>query len=279
MPKETIGKTLGVAAGVCVVCSVFVSTAAVYLKPRQEEQKTLDRKRNILIAAGVWKEGKDLDELFEQIETRVIDISTGTEVGRQFWDPTAKKWVTEGKSPDEVDEKRAVKDPKKRIEIRKDKDIAGIKRTAKERLVYVVEKHGCLERIILPVYGKGLWSTMYGFLALGDDLTTIKSFAFYEHGETPGLGGEVDNPIWKGKWVGKKAFDQGKAAPDELWEPAITVIKGNVKTGDPDEVYKVDGLSGATLTARGVGDLVQFWLGKEGYGPFLKRRRQGGDHG
>lgn len=254
MPRETIGKTIGVAAGVCVVCSVFVSAAAVYLKPLQEANKALEKKRNILIAAGLVEEREraDVEELFKQIDPRWIEISTGEFV-------PAEDLPTES-----LDERKAAKDPKRSDEIQ-DPHV-GIGRRAKYRRVYFTRKG---DRIILEVRGKGLWSTMYGFLALdADDLTTIKSFAFYEHGETPGLGGEVDNPRWKASWVGKKAFDQN-------WQPKIG-IEGMDKDR-PGPVHEVDGLSGATLTARGVHNLVRFWLGEEGYGPLLERLREG-DH-
>jgi len=126
-----------------------------------------------------------------------------------------------------------------------------------------------LEKIILPVYGKGVWSTMYGFIALNNDLTTVEGFSFYEHGETPGLGGEVDNPAWRRSWVGKKAFDdRGKVA--------IEVLKGAVDPLSPEAVHQIDGLSGASLTTRGVDKLVRYWLGEHGYGPYLgKLRREG----
>jgi len=122
--------------------------------------------------------------------------------------------------------------------------------------------------VVLPVEGKGLWSTLYGFLALDKDVNTIKGLTFYQHGETPGLGGEVDNPKWKALWPGRKAFgDDG--------QPKIAVIKGQAGPVAEDP-YQVDGLSGATITARGVSHLVQFWLGTHGFGPYLKQFKERG---
>ena len=257
MPSESMGKTIGVAAVVCVVCSVFVSTAAVTLKDRQERNRTLDKRKNILIAAGRLEEDKraraaEIDELFGQIEAKWIDVETGD-------------YIEEKDVPKECqDERKAARDPTLSKEIQV--DLAKIKRKAKYRQIYLSADTG---RLILPVHGKGLWSTMYGFIALdAADLTTIKSFAFYEHAETPGLGGEIDNPRWKKSWIGKKAFD-------DTWQAKIQVVKG---TADPDAAHEVDGLSGATLTARGVEKLVRFWLGEEGYGPLLAKLRTGGDH-
>jgi Na+-transporting NADH:ubiquinone oxidoreductase subunit C len=246
MCKDGILKTLIVATGVCVVCSVFVSTAAVVLNPIQALQKTLDKKKNILSAAGVELKG-DVEKLFkENIHAEVIDLETGE--------------PAEGIDVATLDERKAAKDPALSIPV---DDLPGIRRVSRYKAVYRTQDG---KRLILPVHGKGLWSTMYGFLALdASDLDTIKSFSFYEHGETPGLGGEVDNPRWKKKWVGKEAFD-------EEGDPAVTVIKG---TAPPDDPHRIDGLSGATITSRGVGNLVQFWLGPEGYGPFLEKQKEG----
>ncbi len=248
MAQESMGKTFLVATSVCVVCSVFVSTASVALKETQEKNKTLDKKKNILVAAGVSTEG-DLEKLFEQsVEAKIIDIATGEYVGDV--------------DPNKLDERKAAKDPEQGRDIPGD-DKAGIRRQSKLQSVYF-SKDG--ERVILPVHGKGLWSTMYGFIALDrGDLNTIKSFAFYEHGETPGLGGEVDADSWKLSWIDKRAFDsEGK--------PAIKVVKG---TAEPGAVHEADGLAGATLTARGVQDLVRFWLDQDGYGPFLAKLKEG----
>ncbi len=132
-------------------------------------------------------------------------------------------------------------------------------------LVYLVRQDGELSKIILPVSGQGLWSTLYGFLALAPDTTTIEGMTFYEHGETPGLGGEIDNPRWKSLWKGRSAYDA-------QWQPAITVIKGAAGPAE-DDPFRVDGLSGATLTCRGVSDLVQFWLSGDGFEPFLAKFR------
>ena len=261
MHKGSIAGTLGVAAAVCVVCSVFVSTAAVMLKPLQEENKRLDMRKNILIAAGLFGEDSkksDINELFKQIDSKVVDLDTG-----QYVDDV---------DPDKFDERKAAKDPKQSDKLDAKQDIAGIKRRSKLRIVYFKRDGDKLQRVILPVYGKGLWSTMYGFIALDADLNTVKSFGFYDQKETPGLGGEIDNPTWKKGWVDKIAFnDQG--------EPVITVIKGRVDKSSPQASHQIDGLTGATITCKGVAKLVQFWLGEEGYGPLLKRLKTGDDNG
>src|SRR5690606_17188592 len=111
--------------------------------------------------------------------------------------------------------------------------------------VYLVnDAQGQLERIILPVHGYGLWSTLYGFMALESDLNTVVGLGFAEHGETPGLGGEVDNPSWKAKWPGKKVYKDG--------EVELGLIKGTVDPSSANADWQVDGLSGATLTSNEV---------------------------
>ena len=149
-----------------------------------------------------------------------------------------------------------------------DEDIAGIKRQEEYGLVYIVnDDQGGLDKIILPVRGYGLWSTLYGFIALEENLNEVVGLGFYEHGETPGLGGEVDNPTWKAKWEGKKVYEDG--------EVQLTVVKGEVPQGAPNREYKVDGLSGATLTAKGVDNLIKFWMGENGYAKFLSNLKTG----
>jgi len=322
MAKETIGKTISVAAGVCVVCSVFVSTASVVLKDRQEINKKLDKRKNILRAAGVLgekenvrdllkrriKEGvleKDatLDDLFyNEVDERwvgffknvdgdllkrrikegvlkkdaTLDDLFRNEVDKKWrrfykYNTVDKKWVRlkavafvdeKDVEPEYRDERKAAKDPRLRVEIEPGADTAGFKYKAPFQRIYFTKQGAGQPRIILPVHGKGLWSTMYWFIALdAADLDTILSFSFYEHGETPGLGGEVDAEDWKASWIDKKAFDEGGKV-------AIKVVKGKADKGALDQV---DGLSGATLTANGVEKLVKFWLDDEGYGPLLEQ--------
>lgn len=252
--NDGIGKTLLVAFAICIVCSVVVSTAAVVLKPAQEANKTLDRKRNILAAAGMLEPGRSVEEQFAQVQTRVIDLKTGE--------------FTDERNPENYEPVKAAKDPSQSIDLSQEEDIAGIGRRENYALVYLVEGNGGdLDKVILPVRGYGLWSTLYGFIALESDLNTIAGLGFYEHGETPGLGGEVDNPRWKALWPGKQVYRDG--------EVEIELIKGSVEPDNPRAEWRVDGLSGATLTSRGVTHLVQFWLGEQGYKPFLNNLKSG----
>lgn len=252
--NESIGKIITVAFSLCIVCSVVVSTAAVMLKPAQDANRDLDRKRNILQAAGMLEEGKSVEELFRRIEPRYVDLRTG-----EFTEDV----------PPGYNQQKAAKNPQLSTNLSEQEDRAGIGRQAHFAQVYLVEASDDkgLDKIILPVHGYGLWSTLYGFVALESDANTIAGLGFYEHGETPGLGGEVDNPRWKAQWPGKKVYRDGEAA--------IALAKGSVDASSPDAQWRVDGLSGATLTSRGVTDLVQFWLGENGFKPFLNKLKTG----
>lgn len=246
---------IGFAAAVCVVCSIFVSTSAVTLQERQDANKLLYRRKQVLTVAGLLEQGADVSReeiqaMFKaNIEPRIVTISTGE--------------YDESIDPANFDQRKATRDPA--MSRLAPENRAGIPRVPDHALIYHVVRDGKIKMLILPIEGKGLWSTLYGFLALAPDTTTINGITFYEHGETPGLGGEVDNSSWKAKWRGRKAYDQN-------WEPAIRVVKGEAPPPS-DEPYEVDGLSGATLTCRGVTNLLRFWLGENGFGPYLERFR------
>jgi Na+-transporting NADH:ubiquinone oxidoreductase subunit C len=255
MQRDSIANTFTVAACLCIVCSVVVSTAAVLLRPAQERNKLMEQKRNILQAAGLFQPDRDLAELFRQVEVRIVDLETGELVDPSVIDPAT------------FNQRAAARDPATSQVLASNEDAAGIGRRERYSFVYLVRKDGRLSQIVLPVYGKGLWSTLYGFLALDADLDHIQGLTFYEHGETPGLGGEVDNPNWKQQWVGKRAFD------DE-GQVRIRVLRGQVDDGDPESIHQIDGLAGATITARGVSNLVQFWLGDAGFGRVLENLRK-----
>lgn len=252
MNRDSISGTFTVAALLCVVCSVLVSAAAVGLRPFQDANKELFQKKNILIAAGISDSEKTIDELFANIDSRIVDLATG-----EFYEGDAV-------NIESYDQKSAARDPALSDQIEADRDIAGIKRREKYSRVYLVKNGSSVDKVILPVYGKGLWSTLYGFLALEGDLNTVAGLTFYEHKETPGLGGEVDNPNWKAIWPGKTIHD-------DAGEIRLEVIKGQVIPDSDSAIHQVDGLTGATITSRGVSNLIRFWLSDDGFGPFLDR--------
>ncbi|MEH6588167.1 MAG: Na(+)-translocating NADH-quinone reductase subunit C [Halioglobus sp.] len=252
--NDSIKKTLIVAFSLCIVCSVIVSTAAVVLKPAQQANQALDRKRNILSAAGMLDENLSIDEQFAQMTTRVVDLRTGM--------------FTDEIDPQKYNQRKAAKDASQSDELSSSEDTAKIFRREHFAVVYLSENvQGEVEKIILPIHGYGLWGTLYGFIALEGDASTVAGIGFYEHKETPGLGGEVDNPRWKGLWPGKQVYKDGVLE--------IAVIKGTVNPQAPGAEYQVDGMAGATLTTRGVSNLVQFWLGDDGFAPFLNNLKSG----
>lgn len=251
--KDSIGRVIGAALALCVVCAVIVSTAAVQLKPAQQVNKTLDLKRNILQAAGLYDPSQSVEDQFAKISTKVVDLRSG-----QYADQV---------DPSSFDQRKASKDPALSAELSDEEDIAKLSRREYFSLVYLVEGVSGVEKIILPVRGYGLWSTLYGFVALESDANTISGLGFYEHGETPGLGGEVDNPRWKAQWPGKQVYRDGSVE--------IALNKGAVDPASANADWRVDGLSGATLTARGVTNLVQYWLGEDGFKPFLANLKAG----
>ena len=267
--NNSTGKTITVAFLLCVVCSIVVSTAAVALRDQQVANKLQDKNRNILAAANMLEDGKSVQEVFKQ---RLIVKLVNVETGEYLTEATAKEdWEKVAlKDPVAYDQRKAAKTPEKNVVLTGEEDQADIKRRAKYALVYLAKNDaGEVDKIILPVHGYGLWSTLYGFLALKADANTIIGLGFYEHAETPGLGGEVDNPKWKAIWPGKEVYDaQG--------DVAIQLIKGAVDANTPAAEHKVDGLAGATLTSVGVTNLLQFWLGSNGFGPYLEKVKEQG---
>ncbi len=254
MPKDSTTNILLVAITLCLVCSVVVSTAAVTLKPAQERNKLLDQKINILKVSGLWQEGHNVDEIFKSIESRIVDLTTGE--------------YTTDIDGESFDQRKAAKITSLSTVLGNDIDIANINRRANYSKVYLVKENGIISRMVFPVHGYGLWSTLYGYITLENDLNTIYALKFYDHRETPGLGGEVDNPKWQSSWKGKKIFDDNGNI-------AFHVVKGNVITGNKLEAYQVDGLSGATLTSNGVTNMIHFWLGEHGFEKFISNMKAG----
>jgi Na+-transporting NADH:ubiquinone oxidoreductase subunit C len=243
----------------CIVFSVLVSTVAVALRDRQVENQRLDRIQNVLVVAGLKKAGESLppEELssrFEQgLVAQVVELSTGQ--------------LVDGVDALSFDQQRAAKDPDQSRAA--PTNLAKVRRIPNNAVVYRVKADAGLGGVVIPIEGNGLWSTLYGYLALSADTRTVEGITYFQHGETPGLGGEVDNPRWKALWPGRLAFD-------DRWRPALSVKKG--RAGSPaDDPYQVDGLSGATITSNGVTNMLDFWLGDDGFGPYLAQVRNEGE--
>nr|WP_218645788.1 Na(+)-translocating NADH-quinone reductase subunit C [Raoultella terrigena] len=253
--NDSIGKTLLVVLVLCLVCSIVVAGSAVGLKSRQQEQRELDKQRNILAVSGLMTPRMSADEVESvfaaRISPRLVDLASG-----ELLD----------KDPAKFNQAQALKDPEQSISLEVSQDPAGIKHRSNIVEIYLVrDEQQQIQEVILPIYGNGLWSMMYAFVALGTDGRTIKGLTYYDHGETPGLGGEVENPNWRQQFIGKQVLD-------DSGHPALKVVKGGAHPGD---IHAVDGLSGATLTSNGVQHSFDFWMGELGFGPFLKRVRDG----
>lgn len=250
MKQFSTGYIFLFAAALCLVCSTMISVAAVSLRERQEFNQLLDRKKSVLLATRIIDANESIsaqriNELFGGIRSVIIDVSTG-EVLEDFDDAEYDFQTT----------------PRMRVP----SNPAKVQEIPTISQLFQVEDNGQVEMLVIPIYGQGLWSTMYGYLALDADTKTVRGITFYDHGETPGLGGEVDNPRWKNRWPGRKVFD-------ENWNPRIEVIKG--QAGPPDEdPHRVDGLSGATITSRGVSNMIEFWLSDLAFGPYLEQFRE-----
>lgn len=253
--RDSVKNTLIVAIGLSLVCSVLVASTAVILKPIQERNELRFRQRIIVEVAGLMQADTDIDEALESIEARMVELQSGEYVDS----PIAR----------DFDAAAAANDPELGVAVPTELDVGNIRRRAIYSPVYLVKQGDQIEQIILPVHGSGLWSTIYGYLALQSDGSTVTGIQFYSHAETPGLGDQIDDPDWRSQWVGKQIFGD-----DDM--PRIEVIRGFVQTGseNANAQYQIDGLSGATLTGRGVANLVRYWTGPHGFGPYLEQFRK-----
>jgi Na+-transporting NADH:ubiquinone oxidoreductase subunit C len=249
---DSVGKTVGVAAALCIVCSILVSAAAVKLKPIQTKNAELDMKKNILSAAGLFKDNDSIEEIYSaKVVEKVIELENGS--------------VT-NIDPKTFDLRKAEQHPEKSIKIQN--DFAMLGRRAKQSNIYLIKGDQGIDGVILPVKSQGLWAIMYGFLALEKDGVTVKGFQYYSQAETPGLGAEVDNPKWKAQWIGKKVYNTD-------FKPEISLVKTMIDPSSEMAKHQIDALSGATITTNGVQNSLRYWLGEDGYGKFLTQYRQG----
>ncbi len=237
----------------CLVCALLVAVAAVGLRGIQNQNKLNEKRLNILVASGLAQPGeklsnKQIDERFQDVIPVVVNLKTGDLV--KDIDASNYDMYAVAKSP----AGEALRD-----------DPASIQRIAKDGSAYLVLADGKLKNVVIPIQGYGLWSTMYGFTALDLSASPAKivGISFYQHAETPGLGGEIVNPTWQAKWKDKVPFN-------DAGQPIIKLAK----TGAKNE-HEVDSLSGATLTSRGVENMVNFWLGASAYKPFIEQVQAG----
>ena len=255
--KDGLANTFLIAVFLCLICSIVVSGLAVSLKPMQQLNKELDQKKNILRAAGllaadsdISEDGRTVEEMFADFNVRAVNLDSGE--------------YTDVVNVESYDPIRAAADSTVSIGLSDDDDIATLGRRENVSLVFIKTNDGGIDKVVIPVRGFGLWGTLYGYLALESDISTIAGLGFYQHKETPGLGGEVDNPKWKQGWQGVRLYDDGG-------QPAVDLVKLRSPANSDASRYEVDALSGATFTTRGVKNLVNFWAGDLGFGPFLQK--------
>jgi len=265
LPNDSFEKTIAVAFALCLVGAVLVSGSAVVLKPLQVSNKAADEKVNILEVAGMLDENTSVEEAFKKFEPKLVDLETGNYV--------------DSINAETFDQRKASKDPALGVEIPSDKDIAKIGRKSKYAKIYLVKEDGKTKAVVIPVSGYGLWSTMHGYMALQADGQTVIGLNLFDQAETPGLGGEVVNPKWKALWKGKKVYKETGEGDfqtkhhTEVGEPVLSLVKGSVDPSRPGAQHQVDGLAGATLTSNGVNNLIRYWLGGEGFAPYLAKLR------
>ena len=255
MDNESPLKAIIVVTATALVCSVLVTVAAVTLRPIQQAHQDLERNRHIVRISGLMDPADELSDweiiaAFQDLDARLVDLDQGA------FDETF--------NPDTFDTRKAAGDPEFSVTIPADQDVAGLKRRSRLMTVYLVRDGDDLHRIILPVYGPGMWSTIYGFLALESDLNTIADMSFYEQEETAGIGDQILRPDWLARWRGKRLYDEQGVV-------RFKIAGGSVDPGSPDAAYQVDALTGASVTAGGVTNLIRYWLGPHGFANFLEK--------
>jgi Na+-transporting NADH:ubiquinone oxidoreductase subunit C len=255
MNNDSPQKALLVVFSVALVCSILVSVASVTLKPIQERNQLVERSRNVIALTGLVEPGVTLAndeilELVEQLDIRTLNVDSG-------------EFVTDI-NPVDFDARAAVNNLEMSTAIPPELDTASLGRRSRFEVVYLVWDGDTFSRVILPIVGQGMWSTIYGYIALDSDMSTIGAVSFYEQTETAGLGDQIMRPDWQAQWQGRRLFD-------DKGEFRFRTGPGTVKPESPGAAYKVDSLSGATVTADAVTRMIAYWFGPNGYLPFLEQ--------
>jgi len=256
MAGETRLRTLLVAAAVALACSALVSVAVLLLRPVQQSNALAERNRAILDAAGRLPAAADeraIADAYQTLDVRVVDLQAQT-LGADgpVADPRLyDHWALPDDSPYVLD-RPGTAAPGQPSQL------------PRYIPVYLVWSGSSLQRLVLPLHGPGMWSTLYAYLALEPDFRTIAAVVVYRHGETPGIGDRIEDPKWLRSWHGKQVYDaRGDVAFD------VTRSAGQ-------SPYQVDLISGASVTSDNLGDVVRFWMGPQGYAPLLARLRGNG---
>lgn len=241
-----------------LVCSGLVSAAVVVLRPIQLNNQLLDMARNIMQLTGLLPSDQAVEDdeilaLYKSMDRRIINIDAA-EFDGEIDAAT-------------IDEHRVSTNPDLSIAIPSDQDQAQLGRRGRYSQVYMVWNDEGLDRLLLPVRGSGMWSMLYGYIALEPDLNTISGMTFYEQNETPGLGDQITHGHWLDEWKGRRVYDHDG-------NPRFRVNEGAVAPGSAPAEYEVDGLTGATVTGNAVTSMMHYWFGPHGYQPFLLALRE-----
>lgn len=227
-----------------VVVAFMLAGSKVALGPIAATNEDIFNKRQIMeaIAVPLQEAGKDAAALSDE------EVLT-------FFEEQVKQGVMSADG--------SMVDGKKAIEV----DMAQErKKPENERMYPVYEVNIDSDKFyIFSVRGSGLWDAIWGNIALKSDMNTVAGVSFDHAGETPGLGAEIkDNNKWKSQFVGKKIYKG-----DEF--VSVNVRKGGARLDNID--YEVDGLSGATVTADGVTDML--YDGLKAYKPYMEEAAKG----
>lgn len=251
MNVDTVPRTLAIATIVAIVCSALVASSVTILRPIQIAQTQLERNHAIVTTAGRLLAEKVSDReivnRYLDLEAHVVDIATGDYAP----DRDARSF----------DHWEANTDTSNNHVIADEFDTAGLETRATQAPIYLVRKSAALERVVLPVHGRAMWSTVYGYVALDPDLVTIADIVFFRHGETAGIGDRIQDPSWYAQWRGKRIYD-------ENGELRIDVVKG------AQGPYQVDLISGASVTSDAAGNIVRYWFSDDGYRTLLDQLRE-----
>lgn len=230
------------AVALTIILGGALSLTSVGLKPLQDKQVELDTKKKILGAVMDISNIEDPNEILTLYSQKVKSIVIDYEGNEMVTDPKGNPYVAEKVNI----QKNSKVDPKER---------------AYPVFMFIGDSKE-VEAYIFPTFGAGLWDWISSYVAFGEDLNTIKGIAFDHKGETPGLGARITEPGYQSRFEGKKIFDGGELV-------SVNVVKGEGNTGLSD--YQVDGLSGATMTTKGVNSMLYHYL--ECYSAFIKKTK------
>jgi Na+-transporting NADH:ubiquinone oxidoreductase subunit C len=257
MDNQNPIKALLVVTVTALVCSILVTFTVVKLQPIQKSYQNIERNRALVQISGLTNDinllsDREIVNIFQKIEARIIDLRVG-QFDTKYNPDTFDTWTIDN-------------NPELSIPIPTENDIAHLSRRSQLITVYLVKDKDTMDRILLPIYGQGMWSKIYGFIALETDLNTIADIIIYKQAETSGIGDKILNSDWQSSWRKRKIYDdKGR-------------LQIGIKGGQSDQkslvsVHQIDAITGATVTVDAVKNLVRYWFGVHGYEPFLDNFR------